>query len=314
GITRGFDTTRGFGPGGSPRRPRIPRGSMDALPAEASCPICLEFFRDPVSIHCGHHFCRACIERCWEWPTDRFACPRCRDTAPQRSLRPSPELARVLEIRPSVRAPPGPLARARRPDSGADLCVLGAPGFASGRHYWEVEVTPRPARHKGGAPGARSGPWAPRARSTSAVGSEQTALAPGEQPRRFGVYLDHERGQLCFYNAESMSHIHTFHICCRERVFPSSACWPRAPASRSAPDGDWGGMGGRDGGWRRWKSCPGLPPPPPPPHHAALGLGEMEELPWGLGSCPGVWRCWPRAPASRSAPDGARGVKWGLGC
>uniref|UniRef100_A0A8C3UIY3 Uncharacterized protein n=1 Tax=Catharus ustulatus TaxID=91951 RepID=A0A8C3UIY3_CATUS len=61
---------------------------MDALPAEASCPICLEFFRDPVSIHCGHHFCRACIERCWEWPTDRFACPRCRDTAPQRSLRP----------------------------------------------------------------------------------------------------------------------------------------------------------------------------------------------------------------------------------
>ncbi|KAF4792217.1 tripartite motif-containing protein 7-like protein [Turdus rufiventris] len=71
---------------------------MEALPAEASCPICLEFFRDPVSIHCGHHFCRTCIERCWEWPTARFACPRCRDTAPQRSLRPSPELARVLEI------------------------------------------------------------------------------------------------------------------------------------------------------------------------------------------------------------------------
>uniref|UniRef100_A0A8C3UM47 Uncharacterized protein n=1 Tax=Catharus ustulatus TaxID=91951 RepID=A0A8C3UM47_CATUS len=68
------------------------------LRGSASCPICLEFFRDPVSIHCGHHFCRACIERCWEWPTDRFACPRCRDTAPQRSLRPSPELARVLEI------------------------------------------------------------------------------------------------------------------------------------------------------------------------------------------------------------------------
>ncbi|XP_033367449.1 E3 ubiquitin-protein ligase TRIM7-like [Parus major] len=71
---------------------------MDALPAEASCPICLEYFRDPVSIHCGHHFCRSCIERCWEWSTAGFACPRCRDTAPQRSLRPSRELARVLEI------------------------------------------------------------------------------------------------------------------------------------------------------------------------------------------------------------------------
>ncbi|NXY58392.1 TRI27 protein, partial [Callaeas wilsoni] len=72
--------------------------ARDALPSEASCPICLEYFRDPVSIHCGHHFCRSCIERCWEWPTAGFACPRCRDTAPERSLRPSRELARVLEI------------------------------------------------------------------------------------------------------------------------------------------------------------------------------------------------------------------------
>ncbi|XP_068034543.1 E3 ubiquitin-protein ligase TRIM7-like [Anomalospiza imberbis] len=72
--------------------------ARDALPGEASCPICLEYFRDPVSIHCGHHFCRSCIERCWEWPTAGFACPRCRETAPERSLRPSRELARVLEI------------------------------------------------------------------------------------------------------------------------------------------------------------------------------------------------------------------------
>ncbi|NXY11555.1 TRIM7 ligase, partial [Pteruthius melanotis] len=72
--------------------------ARDELPGEASCPICLEYFRDPVSIHCGHHFCRSCIERCWEWPTAGFACPRCRDAAPERSLRPSRELARVLEI------------------------------------------------------------------------------------------------------------------------------------------------------------------------------------------------------------------------
>ncbi|XP_036261326.2 E3 ubiquitin-protein ligase TRIM7-like [Molothrus ater] len=71
---------------------------MEELPGEASCPICGEYFREPVSIHCGHHFCRGCIERCWEWPTAGFACPRCRDTAPQRSLRPSRELERVLEL------------------------------------------------------------------------------------------------------------------------------------------------------------------------------------------------------------------------
>ncbi|XP_050162215.1 E3 ubiquitin-protein ligase TRIM41 [Myiozetetes cayanensis] len=139
---------------------------------------------------------------------------------------------RLGERRPEppggVRSPPG------RGDG--DLCVLGCPGFSAGRHYWEVEVggrrgwavgaareSARP-RHKGGSAG-------PPKREIWAVGTtgkkyqaltatEQTALAPGEQPRRFGVYLDYERGQLCFYNAESMSHIHTFHICCRERVFP----------------------------------------------------------------------------------------------
>ncbi|XP_061216370.1 zinc finger protein RFP-like [Neopsephotus bourkii] len=68
-----------------------------ALPREASCPICLEYFRDPVSIHCGHNFCRACISRCWEWATAPFPCPRCREAAPERTLHPSRELARVLE-------------------------------------------------------------------------------------------------------------------------------------------------------------------------------------------------------------------------
>ncbi|NXP16383.1 TRIM7 ligase, partial [Scytalopus superciliaris] len=71
---------------------------MAALPSEASCPICLELFRDPVSIHCGHNFCRGCITRCWEWSTEGFPCPQCRETAPERSLRPSRELARVLDI------------------------------------------------------------------------------------------------------------------------------------------------------------------------------------------------------------------------
>ncbi|XP_059693315.1 E3 ubiquitin-protein ligase TRIM39-like [Haemorhous mexicanus] len=68
------------------------------LRAEASCPLCLGLFQEPVSIHCGHNFCRPCIERCWRSSRDSFPCPRCREAAPERSLRPNPELAGIIRI------------------------------------------------------------------------------------------------------------------------------------------------------------------------------------------------------------------------
>ncbi|KAM6037637.1 E3 ubiquitin-protein ligase TRIM39-like isoform 1-T2 [Chlamydotis macqueenii] len=76
---------------------------------EASCSICLGFFQDPVSIHCGHNFCRECITRCWEEAEENFTCPRCQETAPQRNLRPNRELAKIIEIatRLSLRAARG---------------------------------------------------------------------------------------------------------------------------------------------------------------------------------------------------------------
>ncbi|XP_062491413.1 zinc finger protein RFP-like isoform X1 [Pezoporus occidentalis] len=109
-----------------------------ALPSEASCPICLEYFRDPVSIHCGHNFCRVCISRCWEWSTAPFSCPRCRETAPERTLHPSRELARVLEAarRLSAQAAEGDTGQGERcerhqeplklfcEDDGTFICVI----------------------------------------------------------------------------------------------------------------------------------------------------------------------------------------------
>ncbi|XP_044837679.1 zinc finger protein RFP-like [Mauremys mutica] len=70
----------------------------ESLWDELSCPICLEYFQEPVSIHCGHNFCRACISQCWEETDTNFSCPQCRETAQQRNFRPSRELARVIEI------------------------------------------------------------------------------------------------------------------------------------------------------------------------------------------------------------------------
>uniref|UniRef100_A0A8C0ITS3 RING-type E3 ubiquitin transferase n=1 Tax=Chelonoidis abingdonii TaxID=106734 RepID=A0A8C0ITS3_CHEAB len=68
------------------------------LQDEASCPICLEYFQDPVIIDCGHNFCRACISLYWEGPDTEVSCPQCRETAQQRNLRPNRQLANVVEI------------------------------------------------------------------------------------------------------------------------------------------------------------------------------------------------------------------------
>ncbi|XP_024263010.2 zinc-binding protein A33-like [Oncorhynchus tshawytscha] len=43
------------------------------------CSICLDVFTDPVSIPCGHNFCKACISEYWN-TTALCQCPLCKDT------------------------------------------------------------------------------------------------------------------------------------------------------------------------------------------------------------------------------------------
>ncbi|XP_062978280.1 zinc finger protein RFP-like [Elgaria multicarinata webbii] len=71
---------------------------VESLHKEATCSICLEYFRDPVSIPCGHSFCRACITQCWKERNTNFSCPQCREIALQRNFRPNRELGNVVEI------------------------------------------------------------------------------------------------------------------------------------------------------------------------------------------------------------------------
>ncbi|XP_028626960.1 tripartite motif-containing protein 52-like [Grammomys surdaster] len=46
----------------APPRPPSP---MQSLREEAVCAICLDYFKDPVSIGCGHNFCRGCVTQLW---------------------------------------------------------------------------------------------------------------------------------------------------------------------------------------------------------------------------------------------------------
>ncbi|XP_043384125.1 zinc finger protein RFP-like isoform X3 [Chelonia mydas] len=71
---------------------------VESLQEEATCPVCLEYFTDPVTLECGHNFCRACIAQCWEGPDTAASCPQCRETVQQRNLRPNRQLANILEI------------------------------------------------------------------------------------------------------------------------------------------------------------------------------------------------------------------------
>ncbi|XP_015273723.1 PREDICTED: zinc finger protein RFP-like [Gekko japonicus] len=70
------------------------------LSEELTCPICLEYFSDPVILtECGHHFCRDCLTRSWgESETAEASCPVCKQTARTRDLRPNRQLANVVEI------------------------------------------------------------------------------------------------------------------------------------------------------------------------------------------------------------------------
>ncbi|XP_059827220.1 uncharacterized protein LOC132394833 [Hypanus sabinus] len=74
---------------------------------EAICPVCLDFFTDPVSLECGHSFCRDCIERCWGKEA-KTACPECRERFKEiilkanRALMRLADKARELNLSPSA--------------------------------------------------------------------------------------------------------------------------------------------------------------------------------------------------------------------
>uniref|UniRef100_A0A8C3JSA5 Zinc finger protein RFP-like n=1 Tax=Calidris pygmaea TaxID=425635 RepID=A0A8C3JSA5_9CHAR len=95
------------------------RTPVEILRDEARCSICLGIFQDPVSIHCGHSFCRSCITRTWEGLTTNFSCPQCRETKSHKTLRPNWELANMVEAAKNFN-----LTSVREEEGGENLCEV----------------------------------------------------------------------------------------------------------------------------------------------------------------------------------------------
>ncbi|XP_078496919.1 E3 ubiquitin-protein ligase TRIM11-like [Lissotriton helveticus] len=79
---------------------------LGSLQEEATCSICLDYFTDPVTIDCGHNFCRTCITQSWEGIDENVPCPQCRDISSGKHLRPNRQLGNMVEIAKQLYLPP----------------------------------------------------------------------------------------------------------------------------------------------------------------------------------------------------------------
>ncbi|XP_037836739.1 E3 ubiquitin-protein ligase TRIM17 isoform X1 [Kryptolebias marmoratus] len=112
-------------------------------------------------------------------------------------------------------------------------CAVGREGYASGRHYWEVEVGERDWRlGVAKASAVRRGFRSlntdtgyltvrlERGADLKALTVPATPLAHSPAPRKVGVYLDFGQGQLSFYNVERRSHLFTYNENFMETLYP----------------------------------------------------------------------------------------------
>ncbi|XP_036439690.1 uncharacterized protein LOC118817098 isoform X8 [Colossoma macropomum] len=100
------------------------------------CPVCTDVLKDPVSIPCGHSYCKTCIQNYWTKPTlqNSYCCPQCRKRFRTRpALNQNSALAKVVQK----------LQQARFSPALPDQCYAG-PGdvacdFCTGRKLRAVK-------------------------------------------------------------------------------------------------------------------------------------------------------------------------------
>ncbi|XP_011807488.1 PREDICTED: tripartite motif-containing protein 48-like [Colobus angolensis palliatus] len=73
-------------------------GILQVFQRELTCPICMNYFIDPITIDCGHSFCRPCFYLNWQDITVLVQCSKCKKITQQRKLRTNIRLNKMASI------------------------------------------------------------------------------------------------------------------------------------------------------------------------------------------------------------------------
>ncbi|XP_029769926.1 E3 ubiquitin-protein ligase TRIM7-like [Terrapene carolina triunguis] len=85
------------------------RSQVQDLQEAVFCSICLDYFKDPVILKCGHNFCRACITQYLKESkiSPSYPCPQCREAFGEGEFQPNRQLRNVVEIAKKFPDPKG---------------------------------------------------------------------------------------------------------------------------------------------------------------------------------------------------------------